>query len=195
MSKVVSVVFLTRAAHMRPINAYDEPLRATACDEDVVLLGIVGKSHISFSMTRRAARQTFHNLAHALLAGLHPSASDSRIVVLLVEDDPMVREIGAALLEDAGYAVIATDGPKAALLALESGDEIDLLFTDIHMPGDLDGLQLARMVKDRWPTVRLLVTSGRPSQSLEALPPGGRFVSKPYAAADILRHLDELMAV
>ena len=180
---------------MRPNGSYDEPLRVAAIEEDVVFLGILGKDPVGFSMTRRAARQTLHNLAEALLAGRPHPSTGARIVVLLVEDEPLVREIGAALLEDAGYAVIATDGPRAALLALEAGDEIHLLFTDIQMPGDLDGLQLARQVKDRWPTIRLLVTSGRPPQSPDALPPGVRFLPKPYCAAEVLRHVDELMAV
>jgi hypothetical protein len=62
------------------------------------------------------------------------------------------------------------------------------------MPGELDGLQLARVVRDRWPAIRLLLTSGRPPRSLEALPPGGRFLAKPYAVADVLRHVGELAA-
>ena len=177
---------------MRLIDPYDEPLGVTAVDEDVVFLG---QGPISFSMTRRAARLTLHNLAEALLASRSQPLSCAKMVVLLVEDEPLVREIGTALLEDAGYAVIATDGPKAALLALEAGDEIHLLFTDVQMPGDLDGLQLARLVQDRWPMIRLLVTSGRPPQSADTLPPGVRFLPKPYGAADVLRHVDELMAV
>ena len=176
---------------MRPIDPYDEPLGVTAVDEDVVFLG---QGPISFSMTRRAARLTLHNLADALLARCSP-ASDARAVVLLVEDDALVREIGVILLEEAGYTVIATDGPKAALHALEAGDEIDLLFTDIQMPGNVDGLQLAGLVRNRWPAVRLLVTSGRPPQSLDALPPGGRFLPKPYVLADLVRNMTELMAV
>ena len=177
---------------MRPIDPYNEPLGVTAVGDDVVFLG---QGPVNFSMTRPAARQTLHNLAEVLLAGRPPTSGGARVVVLLVEDDLLVREIGTALLEDAGYAVIATDGPKAALLALEAGDTIDLLFTDIQMPGDVDGLQLARLVKDRWPAIRLLVTSGRPPQPPDVLPPGGRFLPKPYVLADVLRHLDELMTV
>jgi len=176
---------------MRPIDPYNEPLRVNAIDEEVVFLG---QGPVNFTMTRSAARLTLHHLAEALLIRRSRSSAAARTVVLLVEDEPLVREIGVMLLEDAGYAVIATDGPKAALLALEAGDEIHLLFTDIHMPGELDGLQLARLVQDRWPSIPLLVTSGRAPPSPDALPSGGRFLAKPYAAADVLRHVDELTA-
>ena len=174
---------------MRPIEPHDQPLRVAVTGEEVVFLG---EGPVGFSMTMRAARLTLHNLAQALLSS-RPAPSDGpRAVVLLVDDEPLVREIGAALLEDAGYAVIVAEGSKAALLVLEAGDEIHLLFTDIQMPGELDGLQLARLVRNRWPSIGLLVTSGRPPRSLDGLPPGGRFVPKPYAAADVLRHVEEL---
>ena len=114
------------------------------------------------------------------------------IVVLLVEDELLVRDVATAVLEEAGYVVIAADGPKAALLELETGQRIDLMFTDLHMPGGVDGLQLASLVRDRWPQIGLLLTSGRPPLSLDALPAGGHFVCKPYGAAEVLRHLDEL---
>jgi len=175
---------------MRPPPPHDQPLGVTATEGEVVFHG---RGQLGFSMTPDAARITLRHLADALMSSRPPPPSGgARAVVLLVDDDPMVREIGAVLQEDAGYAVIAAEGAKAALLALEAGDEIHLLFTDIQMPGELDGLQLARLVRDRWPNIRLLVTSGRPPRSLDSLPPGGRFVAKPYAAAEVLRHVEEL---
>ncbi len=122
------------------------------------------------------------------------AASPSRgvIVVLLVDDELLIREVATALLEEAGYVVVAADGPKAALRELETGQRIDLMFTDVHMPGGVNGLQLASLVRERWPSIGLLVTSGRPPRSLDALPAGGRFVCKPYTAAEVQRHLDEL---
>jgi len=62
------------------------------------------------------------------------------------------------------------------------------------MPGAFDGLQLAQLVGDRWPAIRLLVTSGEPIRARKGLPAGGRFLPKPYAAADVLRHVGELTA-
>ena len=174
---------------MRPIQPHNQPLRVTATAQEVVFLG---EGPVGFSMTPGAARLTLHNLAEALLSLRPAPITGVRAVVLLVEDEPTVREIGVTLLEDAGYMVIATEGSKAALRALEAGDEIHLLFTDIQMPGELDGLELAHLVRDRWPKIGLLVTSGRPPESLDGLPPGGRFVAKPYAAADVLRHVEEL---
>ena len=94
----------------------------------------------------------------------------------------------------AGYAVIQADGSRQAMLALEARGEIHLLFTDVQMPGDIDGLQLARLVRRRWPCVRVLVTSGQYPVTQEEMPSGGRFLSKPYVAAEVVRQVDELLA-
>jgi CheY-like chemotaxis protein len=115
-------------------------------------------------------------------------------VVLIVEDDELVREIGASVLTDAGYLVIEADGANQALAALEAGTEIHLMFTDIQMPGDMDGLQLAHIVSVRWPMIHLLISSGQVLPTRGAMPQGGRYLSKPYTAAEVLRHVGELVA-
>ncbi len=174
---------------MCPIEPHHLPLHVIAMGDEVVFLG---QGPINFSMSRQAAKATLDNLAEALRGPA--GASASAVVVLLVEDEPLVRDIGETVLRDAGYVVIVAESAKAALLVLETGDEVHVLFTDVQMPGELDGLQLARMVGDRWPTIRLLVTSGNPPRSLDALPAGVRFLAKPYAVADVLRHVGELAA-
>jgi len=176
-----------------PMDPYDEPLRVMTIDGELVFLG-PGK--IGFSMTPAAARLTLHNLAAALevLRSASP-AHDAAVVILIVEDELLIREIAVTLLEDAGYVVIVAEEASAALRTLEEGREVHLLFTDVQMPGEFDGLQLAQLVRDRWPAVRLLVTSGEAVRAQQDLPAGGRFLPKPYAAADVLRHIDELTAV
>ncbi len=96
------------------------------------------------------------------------------------------------MLEDAGYAVVEADGADAALRILEDQGGIDCLFTDVDMPGSMDGLTLARLVHDRWPRIRIVVTSGKRIPSADQMPPGGRFVPKPYQAADIVAALAKI---
>ena len=118
-----------------------------------------------------------------------------RAVVLLVEDEPFVRELGAMILSDAGYIVIEAANAADALVALEAAPEVELLFTDVQMPGALDGLALARQVHERWPDVRLLVASGRIRPSQDEIPDDGRFIAKPYRLDDLLKQVRELIAV
>lgn len=178
---------------MRPRDPSLRPLRITAIADDVVFLG---EGPIQFALTREAATLTLENLARALRCLPEPTEpaepGPARALILVVEDEPIVRKVAAEMLEEAGYAVIAADGPRQALLALEARGEIHLLFTDVRMPGDIDGIELAALVRTRWPQVRLLVTSGY--EARDDLPVGGRFLSKPYKPAEMLRHVSELMA-
>ena len=117
----------------------------------------------------------------------------SRAVILLVEDEPMVRLVGADLLEDAGFEVVeAADGDEA-LSILETRPDVRVLFTDINMPGSLDGLELARVVHERWPQVQLLVTSGRFQLRSDDIPNNGQFVAKPYEPAAVVRKLRAML--
>src|SRR5580692_10441147 len=79
--------------------------------------------------------------------------------VLVVEDEGLVRQMSADELADAGYQVLEAANSREAIAILETGAGVAVLFTDVNMPGDLDGLDLARLVHERWPNVRLLVTS------------------------------------
>jgi CheY-like chemotaxis protein len=115
--------------------------------------------------------------------GVMKSSSGSP-TILVVEDDGLVRQVSAEELIDAGYQVLEAANAEEAIAIFESGVGVALLFTDINMPGELDGLDLARLVHDRWPRVQLLVTSGKASD-LDDLPDDGRFISKPYS----LRHM------
>src|SRR5580698_4676392 len=99
-------------------------------------------------------------------------------LILIVEDEALVRDCTAALLRDAGCDVIEAADAEEALRAFHAQALVTTLFTDINMPGAFDGLWLAHQVFRLRPEVRLFLTSGR---SLEGdMPPGGVFLSKPY---------------
>lgn len=114
-------------------------------------------------------------------------ASESN-VVMVVEDEPIIRLNAAVLFEDAGFEVIEASTAGAALALLEKCDgQVAALFTDVDMPGDMNGLELAGMVHTRWPQVALVITSGvvRP----DVLPRGGVFLEKPYTMSSPVRLL------
>jgi CheY-like chemotaxis protein len=113
-------------------------------------------------------------------------------LVLIVDDEALLRMHAADLLEEAGYATLEAANADEALRILEQRPEVRLLFTDIQMPGKLDGLGLAREVHRRWPRILLVVTSGQIKPAKGDIPDRGRFVAKPYAAEDLLTQVDEI---
>ncbi len=115
-----------------------------------------------------------------------------RPVVLFVEDELLVRLFGADMLEGAGFEVIEAANADEALRELESRGDVQVLFTDIHMPGSLDGLELARRVHTRWPAIKLLIASGRVRPDPEEIPDDGRFVPKPYEPKRLVQQIREL---
>lgn len=115
-----------------------------------------------------------------------------RPVVLVVEDETLVRIDAVGSIEAAGYEVIEATNADEAIAILNQRNDIHLIFTDIDMPGSMDGLKLAHFVRDRWPPVKIIATSGHAKISAKDLPEGGRFVAKPYAARHLLDTLREL---
>lgn len=105
-------------------------------------------------------------------------------VVLLVEDDPLIQLHSRLVLEDAGYEVLAASDGDDALAKLAARDDVAALFTDIQLPGQLGGVELAQQVRRARPDMSIVVTSGKVPAD-DVLPAGGRFVAKPYTAADI----------
>lgn len=124
---------------------------------------------------------------------MNGKASHPRPAVLLVEDDPLLRFFASDLLADAGFEVIETGSADEALMWLEVRGGVRVLVTDIHMPGTLNGLDLAHLVHQRWPGVLVLVISGVARPSAAELPGGGRFIAKPYDGSTILHHLREMI--
>jgi len=117
------------------------------------------------------------------------------ITVLVVEDEPLVRLVLVDFLTDEGYEVLDADGADDAIRILESNPEVQILFTDIDMPGSMDGLRLSTAVRDRWPPIKIVVTSGKRMIEVTDLPDGAVFFSKPYAFADISRQFQDLLSV
>ncbi|TCU58180.1 response regulator receiver domain-containing protein [Novosphingobium sp. PhB57] len=112
--------------------------------------------------------------------------------VLLVEDEALIRVIGTDALEEAGYDVLEAGSADEALEILEAYNEVLVLFTDIRMPGSLNGLELARIVHERWPKMKLLLTSGDTWPSENEIPDDGRFLPKPYRVETLRREIDEM---
>lgn len=101
-------------------------------------------------------------------------------VVLVVEDDPLLRMNAVDMIEEAGFHALEASNADAAIRMLETRNDIRLIFTDIDMPGSMDGLALAHAVANRWPPVRIYATSGHFKVGETDLPQGGRFIPKPY---------------
>lgn len=104
----------------------------------------------------------------------HPSPT-----VLVVDDEPLVRLFAAEMLEDAGWTAIEAADSAEALALLSTHPHVDVLFTDINMPG-MDGLELARRVHNMNPAIELVITSGKRALSDIELPDEGTFLAKPY---------------
>jgi CheY-like chemotaxis protein len=116
-----------------------------------------------------------------------------RPLVLLVEDEPLVRMLGADVLEEAGFEVVEAFNGDEALVVLEARPDIRVLFTDVNMPGSLDGLDLARLVHERRPDIKLLIASGQVRLSQDEIPDAGRFLPKPYAPDAVIREVRGLI--
>jgi CheY-like chemotaxis protein len=114
-------------------------------------------------------------------------------VVLVVEDDPLLRMLAVEFLKDAGFETLEAADADQAIAILESCSEVAVLFTDIDMPGSMDGLKLARVASKRWPAIDILVASGHVRLRQSELPPDSRFLGKPYSAAAMVAELHALI--
>ena len=113
--------------------------------------------------------------------------------MLVVEDESLIRMNAMIMVEEAGFEAIAASDADKAIRILESRNDIRAVFTDVQMPGSMDGIRLARVVRHRWPPVALIVTSGRTNVLESDLPIGGRFLKKPYEPIQIETALRELI--
>jgi CheY-like chemotaxis protein len=113
---------------------------------------------------------------------------------VLVDDDALLRTSTTELLEDEGYRVVEAANADEALRVLESRNDVQLLLTDIQMPGQYDGMDLARQVHIRWPRIGLIITSGRLKPEQSAIPDDGRFLIKPYSNDELMRQIIDLIS-
>src|ERR1700720_1217175 len=98
-------------------------------------------------------------------------------LVLIVEDEALVRMTAVDMIEEAGFEILEAANADEAILLLEARRDITVLFTDIEMPGSMDGLQLAQAVRGRWPPIKIIATSGRCVVRDGDLPSGGLFLA------------------
>jgi CheY-like chemotaxis protein len=112
--------------------------------------------------------------------------------VLIVEDEMLVRIGASETVEAAGFEVVEAANADEAIAILAARDDVGLVFTDVNMPGSMDGLKLTHLVRDRWPPVKIVATSGHARIADGDLPEGGRFLHKPYTDAEITATLREL---
>ena len=118
-----------------------------------------------------------------------------RPVVLIVEDELLLRMDAVDMVGAAGFEVIEAGTADEAIEILEARPDISVVFTDIQIPGSMDGLKLARAIRGRWPPIKIIATSGRLNVEETDLPEGGRFVPKPYSPGEIAGVLRELTGV
>ncbi|UWU90978.1 response regulator [Bradyrhizobium sp. CB1015] len=115
-------------------------------------------------------------------------------VVLVVEDDELLRWSAMIVLEDSGYGVLEAADAGEALATLEQRADVRIIFTDVQMPGAIDGVRLAHLVSQRWPLVKIIVTSGRMRLRQDDLPRGGVYLMKPYSATELTTAVYEVRA-
>ena len=113
---------------------------------------------------------------------------------LIVEDELLIRLNAVEMIEEAGFEVLEAASADEAIAVLEGRFDITVVFTDIQMPGSMDGLKLAAAVRERWPPIKIVVTSGQFKLGPGDLPEGGRFLPKPYSPAEIMKTIRELIA-
>lgn len=118
-----------------------------------------------------------------------------KIVILVVEDEVLIRMGAIQMLEEAGFEAVEAGNADDAMRILELRSDIRAVFTDINMPGTLDGLRLAHAVRGRWPPIHLILTSGLASPGEHDLPANGRFLRKPYEPANVIATIHELLAL
>src|SRR4051794_26226083 len=122
----------------------------------------------------------------------HP---DIPAVVLVVEDEMLLRMRAVDMVEDAGFTSVEAVDADEAFAILESRSDIALLFTDIQMPGSMDGLQLAHIVHERWPLIKIMLVSGQLKLSRAHLPPDSRFFGKPLVSGQIIAEMQDMIGL
>src|SRR6202030_157020 len=114
-------------------------------------------------------------------------------IVLVVEDEMLLRMRAVDMVEDAGYTSLEAVDADAAFAILESRSDIALLFTDIQMPGTMDGLKLAHAVHARWPPIKIILVSAQLRLANIDIPPHSRFFGKPLEANEMIAEMQDMI--
>ena len=121
--------------------------------------------------------------------GLQPRQT---VTVLIVEDEPTLLLFAQDFLEDAGFRTLTANNADAAIAILETHEDIRIIFTDIDMPGSMNGIKLAQAVRNRWPPIQIIATSGH--VSAPKLPEGSKFFDKPFEPQKVIDAMHEMVA-
>jgi CheY-like chemotaxis protein len=116
-----------------------------------------------------------------------------KMAVLIVEDEFLLRADAGDFMRDAGFIVYEAGNADEAIALLELHEGIRAVFTDIQMPGPMDGLKLAHYVRGRWPPIKLIITSGRAKPRAEDMPAGSGFFDKPYLLENVAASLQAMI--
>ena len=114
-------------------------------------------------------------------------------VVLVVEDEMLLRMRAVDMVEDAGFTSVEAVDADEAVAILESRSDIALLFTDIQMPGTMDGLGLAHAVRERWPPIKIILVSGQLKLADIEIPADSRFFGKPLEAKEMIAEMQSMI--
>ena len=115
-------------------------------------------------------------------------------IVLVVEDEMMLRMKVVDMVEDAGYIPVEAVDADEAMAVLQSRNDIALMLTDVQMPGSMNGLELAHAVHERWPPIKIILASGQLKLSASEIPLDSRFFGKPLQSAEIIAEMREMLS-
>jgi CheY-like chemotaxis protein len=118
----------------------------------------------------------------------------AKTIVLVVEDEPLLRMAAVDMVEDAGFTAVEAADATAAVEILERRTDIRIVFTDIDMPRGLDGMRLAALIRDRWPPIEIIMTSGHVERDDVVMPSRTVFFSKPYKENDVIAAMQRMAA-
>jgi CheY-like chemotaxis protein len=122
------------------------------------------------------------------------SSQAPRPVVLVVEDEPLLRLAAVDMVEDAGFEAVQAADATQAVRILESRTDIRIVFTDVDMPRGMDGIRLAAAIRDRWPPIEIILTSGYTVPAKLDMPPRAVFFPKPYREEQVVAELRRMAA-
>jgi CheY-like chemotaxis protein len=114
-------------------------------------------------------------------------------VVLIVEDEMLLRMRAVDMVEDAGFTPVEAVDADEAVAILESRSDVALLFTDIQIPGIMDGLKLAHAVHERWPPIKIILVSGQLRPATIDIPADSRFFGKPLEAKEMIVEMQDMI--
>lgn len=122
-----------------------------------------------------------------------PSSPALLPTILIVEDDELLKLLTVDIVEEAGFATLEASNAEEAIAILAAQPDIAMLLTDVNMPGSMDGLKLAHVVRARWPHIKIVVVSARGDISAADMPVDSQFFRKPYHADAMVSAIHSLM--